>query len=82
MGSTSKRYKAIRAKVDRNKLYPVTDALRIIKDNANAKFNESVDISINLGIDAKKSDQTVRGSVVLPSGTGKTVRVDQASLTQ
>jgi large subunit ribosomal protein L1 len=75
MGSTSKRYKAIRAKVDRNKLYPVTDALRIIKDNARAKFNESVDISINLGIDAKKSDQAVRGSLVLPQGTGKSVRV-------
>jgi len=75
MGSTSKRYKAIRAKVDRNKLYPVTDALRIIKDNANAKFNESVDVSINLGIDAKKSDQAVRGAIVLPQGTGKSVRV-------
>ena len=75
MGNTSKRYKAIRAKVDRNKLYPVTDALRIIKDNANAKFNESVDISINLGIDAKKSDQAVRGAIVLPQGTGKSVRV-------
>ena len=51
------------------------DALKIVKDNATAKFNESVDVSINLGIDAKKSDQTVRGSVVLPQGTGKSVRV-------
>jgi large subunit ribosomal protein L1 len=75
MGNTSKRYKALRAKVDRNKVYPVTDALRIIKENATAKFNESVDVSINLGIDAKKSDQAVRGSIVLPQGTGKSVRV-------
>jgi large subunit ribosomal protein L1 len=61
--------------VDRTKLYPVGDALKIVKDNATAKFNESIDVAINLGIDAKKSDQTVRGSVVLPSGTGKIVRV-------
>jgi large subunit ribosomal protein L1 len=57
------------------KLYPVQDALKLIKDNATAKFNESVDVSINLGIDAKKSDQAVRGSIVLPQGTGKTMRV-------
>src|ERR687890_513484 len=57
------------------KLYPVSDALKIIKDNATAKFDESVDVALNLGIDAKKSDQAVRGSVVLPQGTGKTVRV-------
>lgn len=75
MGHASKRYKAIRTKVDPNKLYPAPDALRIIKENATAKFNESVDVSINLGIDAKKSDQAVRGSIVLPQGTGKTVRV-------
>jgi large subunit ribosomal protein L1 len=75
MGQTSKRYKAIRAKVDRSKLYPAPEALRIVKENATAKFNESVDVSINLGIDAKKSDQAVRGSIVLPQGTGKTVRV-------
>jgi large subunit ribosomal protein L1 len=71
----SKRYKAMAAKVDRARLYPITDAIKIVKDNATAKFNESIDVAINLGIDAKKSDQTVRGSVVLPSGTGKTVRV-------
>ena len=71
----SKRYRAMAAKVDRTKLYPVTDAIKIVKDNATAKFNESIDVAINLGIDAKKSDQTVRGTVVLPSGTGKTVRV-------
>ncbi len=75
MAHTSKRYKGIRGKVDRTKLYPVQEALKIIKDSATAKFNESVDVSINLGIDAKKSDQTVRGSLVLPQGTGKTVRV-------
>lgn len=75
MAHISKRYQAIRTKVDRAKFYPVADALKIIKDNATAKFNESVDVSINLGIDAKKSDQTVRGAIVLPQGTGKTVRV-------
>src|ERR1051325_10134699 len=75
MARISKRYKAIATKVDRNKLYPLSDALSIVKENATAKFNESVDVAINLGIDAKKSDQTVRGSVVLPAGTGKTVRV-------
>ena len=71
----SKRYKAMAAKVDHTRLYPLTDAIKIVKDNATAKFNESIDVAINLGIDAKKSDQTVRGSVVLPAGTGKTVRV-------
>ena len=72
---TSKRYTAVRSKVDRNKSYPVQDALKLVKDGATAKFNESVDVSINLGIDASKSDQTVRGSVVLPQGTGKSVRI-------
>ena len=71
----SKRYAAIRAKVDRNKAYPVQQALKLVKDGATAKFDESVDVSLNLGIDASKSDQTVRGSVVLPQGTGKNVRV-------
>lgn len=71
----SKRMKAVRAKVDRNKAYAVDDALKLIKETAVAKFDESVDIAVNLGIDAKKSDQTVRGSVVLPAGTGKNVRV-------
>jgi large subunit ribosomal protein L1 len=75
MGNLSKRYKALMPKVDRNKLYPLADAMKIVKENATAKFNESIDVAINLGIDAKKSDQTVRGSVVLPAGTGKTVRV-------
>lgn len=71
----SKRYSAIRAKVDRAKAYSVQEALKLVKDGATAKFNESVDVSINLGIDASKSDQTVRGAVVLPQGTGKSVRI-------
>ena len=75
MARESKRYKALKTKVEHMKLYPVQDALKIIKDNATAKFNESVDVSINLGIDAKKSDQAVRGSLVLPQGTGKSMRV-------
>ena len=75
MAHLSKRYKALMPKVDRNKMYPLADAMKMVKENATAKFNESIDVAINLGIDAKKSDQTVRGSVVLPAGTGKTVRV-------
>src|SRR5918993_1454294 len=75
MAGESKRYKALKSKVQHMKLYPVQDALKIVKENATAKFNESVDVSLNLGIDAKKSDQAVRGSVVLPQGTGKSVRV-------
>ncbi len=75
MAKISKRLKAIQAKVDILKLYPVNDALALIKETANAKFNESVDVSISLGVDARKSDQMVRGSVVLPKGTGKFVRV-------
>jgi large subunit ribosomal protein L1 len=71
----SKRMKAIRAKVDHSKAYPIEEALKLVKETAVAKFDESVDIAVNLGIDAKKSDQTVRGSVVLPAGTGKKVRV-------
>jgi large subunit ribosomal protein L1 len=75
MARESKRYKALGTKVEHMKLYPVADALKIIKDNATAKFDESVDVALNLGIDAKKSDQAVRGSVVLPKGIGKSVRV-------
>src|SRR5689334_13810705 len=75
MPHDSKRYKALRGKVERTKPYAVQDALKIIKENATAKFNESVDVAISLGIDAKKSDQAVRGSLVLPQGTGKSVRV-------
>ena len=75
MANLSKRQKALRAEVDRTKTYPVANALEMVKKTATAKFDESVDVAINLGIDAKKSDQSVRGSVVLPRGTGKTVRV-------
>jgi len=75
MAQVSKRYQAMRSKVDPARTYPAQDALKIVKENATAKFNESVDVSINLGIDAKKSDQTVRGSIVLPQGTGKSVRI-------
>jgi large subunit ribosomal protein L1 len=71
----SKRMKTVRAKVDHNKFYTVDEALTLVKDTAVAKFDESVDVAVNLGVDAKKSDQTVRGSVVLPAGTGKNVRV-------
>lgn len=75
MARLSKRYQTIVQKVDRNKLYPLLDALALIKETATAKFDESVDIAVGLGIDVRKSDQVVRGSVVLPAGTGKDVRV-------
>ena len=75
MARLSKRAKAIRAKVDSRKLYPVADALTLVKECAVAKFDESIDVAVQLGVDAKKSDQVVRGSVVLPAGTGKSVRV-------
>lgn len=75
MANVSKRYSAARAKVDRNKLYPANEALELAKSCATAKFKESVDVAVQLGIDAKKSDQLVRGSIVLPAGTGKSVRV-------
>lgn len=70
-----KRIKAQLAKVDRMKNYPIDEAFKILKSTASAKFDESVDVSINLGIDAKKSDQNVRGTATMPRGTGKTVRV-------
>ncbi len=71
----SKRYKALSEKVTPGKAYAIDEALKIIKDGAKAKFPESVDVAVRLGIDAKKSDQGVRGSVMMPHGTGKTVRV-------
>jgi large subunit ribosomal protein L1 len=71
----SKRYKAMQSKVTLGKTYGVDEALKIVKENAKTKFVESVDVAIRLGIDAKKSDQGVRGSTLLPHGTGKTVRV-------
>ena len=75
MAKLSKRMQAIRAAVETNKLYAIDEALNLVKANATAKFDESIDASFNLGIDARKSDQVIRGSVVLPKGTGKTVRV-------
>lgn len=75
MAKISKRVQALRAKIDREKLYPLSEALALVKETATARFDESVDASINLGIDARKSDQLVRGALVLPKGTGKTKRV-------
>ncbi|MDM7944048.1 MAG: 50S ribosomal protein L1 [Hydrogenophaga sp.] len=75
MAKLTKKQKAFEGKVDSNKLYPLTDAIAIIKECANAKFDESIDVAIQLGVDAKKSDQVVRGAVVMPNGTGKTKRV-------
>jgi large subunit ribosomal protein L1 len=75
MAKISKRLKAIEATVDRTKAYALVDALVLVKKNATAKFDESIDVAVQLGVDAKKSDQVVRGAVVLPAGTGKSVRV-------
>jgi len=75
MAHISKRHSALRAEIDRNRTYVAQEALDLIKKTATAKFDESVDVAVNLGVDAKKSDQQVRGSVVLPRGTGKTSRV-------
>src|SRR5437762_4962643 len=75
LASLSKRMKVVRGKIDHAKSYAVDDALKLVKETATAKFDESVDVAVNLGVDAKKSDQTVRGSVVLPAGTGKKVRI-------
>jgi large subunit ribosomal protein L1 len=75
MARFTKRRKAAREKVDSATIYEVEEALNLVKEFASAKFAESVDVSINLGVDPKKSDQVVRGSTVLPNGTGKTVRV-------
>ena len=75
MSKTPKRQANWGSLVELNKSYPLQAALEIVKKAATAKFDESVDLAVNLGIDAKKSDQTVRGAVVLPAGTGKSVRV-------
>ena len=75
MAKLSKKQKALEGKIDRNKAYALADALSLVKETATAKFNESVDVAVNLGVDPRKSDQVVRGSVVLPAGTGKSVRV-------
>ena len=75
MPHISKRRKGFEKKVDHAKAYPAMEAMKLVKETATAKFDEAVDVAINLGIDASKSDQTVRGSVVLPAGTGKKVRI-------
>jgi large subunit ribosomal protein L1 len=76
MANLTKRQKAMQGKVvDTQKLHAILDALAIVKECATAKFDESIDVAVQLGIDAKKSDQVVRGAVVLPHGTGKTKRV-------
>jgi len=75
MASITKREKAVAGKIDSNKLYPIEAALALVKECAKAKFDESIDVAVQLGIDPKKSDQVVRGAVVLPNGTGKTKRV-------
>jgi large subunit ribosomal protein L1 len=75
MTTLTKKAKSFKGKVDSNKLYPLAEALVMVKECATAKFDESIDVAVQLGIDAKKSDQVVRGAVVMPAGTGKTKRV-------
>ncbi|ACV36762.1 50S ribosomal protein L1 [Accumulibacter sp.] len=75
MATISKRQKAFKGKTDRNSSFALVDALKLAKELATAKFDESIDVAVCLGVDPRKSDQIVRGSVVLPAGTGKTVRV-------
>jgi len=75
MSKLTKKQKALQGKVESTKLYALGEALAIVKECATAKFDESIDVAVQLGIDAKKSDQVVRGAVVLPNGTGKTKRV-------
>jgi large subunit ribosomal protein L1 len=75
MAKLTKKAKALQGKVDSLKLYPIAEALVLVKSCATAKFDESIDVAVQLGIDPKKSDQVVRGAVVLPNGTGKTKRV-------
>ena len=75
MAKLSKRVRAFRERVDANKSYPLDEAIAILKETATAKFNESVELAVNLGIDARKSDQGVRGATTLPHGTGSDVRV-------
>ena len=75
MAKMTKRQKAIREKIDAGRLYPAEEAFALVKEFATVKFTESVDVAINLGVDPRKSDQVVRGSCLLPNGTGKSVRV-------
>lgn len=80
MARHGKRYRDTAGKVDRQTVYPVDQATKVVKDLATAKFDETIEVHVRLGVDPKKSDQTVRGTVTLPHGTGKTVRV--AAITQ
>src|SRR5690606_24219647 len=75
MAQVSKRRKALAGKVDGARAYPALDAMKLVKETATAKFDEAIDVAVNLGVDPKKGDQVVRGSVVLPSGTGRKMRV-------
>jgi large subunit ribosomal protein L1 len=75
MAKLTKRYKVLQSSVVPGKVYPLEEALKLLQANANAKFVESIDVAVRLGVDAKKSDQQVRGATVLPAGTGKSVRV-------
>ena len=75
MAKLSKRFQGLRSSIDPNVHYSIDEAIELVKKTATAKFDESVDVAINLGVDSRKSDQVIRGSVVLPKGTGKTVRV-------
>jgi len=75
MAKLTKRQKALAGKVDSTRLYPLADAVALVKSCATAKFDESIDVAVQLGVDAKKSDQVVRGAVVMHNGTGKTKRV-------
>lgn len=75
MAKLTKRVKAMRERLQSGKLYPLDEALALLKEMPAAKFRESVDVAVNLGVDPRKSDQVVRGSTVLPRGTGKSVRV-------
>ena len=80
MAKLTKKQKALQGKVDSNKLYALGDALSIVKECATAKFDESIDVAVQLGIDAKKSDQVVRGAVVLPNGTVEEVNYERNKL--
>jgi large subunit ribosomal protein L1 len=75
MAAKSKRMRAIRESIDSNKVYPLDEALSLLQSASKLKFTESVDVAIRLGVDARKSDQAVRGAIVLPNGTGKSARV-------
>ena len=75
MSRLSKKAKNVKEKIDKTRQYSMTEAVGLLKELATTKFNETIDVSVNLGIDARKSDQNVRGATVLPNGTGKTVRV-------